>query len=336
MTYKWFDQNPVNQPANRHTAAMDYNPNTQRSVLFGGSTSFFGPTAFNDVWYWENGNWTQAFPTGTPPIARSTMSMIYDPINDEFLMFGGISNSSVHLNDTWALKGDLSAWTQKTPSTVPVARYGYQMAYHPATSSIYMWGGYNSNFFPGDRYETYRWTGSNWVLLTPANAPNSSFEFYVMFGTPVALEPNSGKLVWFAQHWKINPLSELLVQAYFDGTNFTAINSVSAVSFGVFAFGASYGMAVHNNLGRVIVAGGNAGSNYVPTQSLRPYPSTQWDRHDNSLAFSGTDPISNVQFPVMAPDKDGNVICYAVNNFLVAKTYVFKKVKVQAQIIRRS
>lgn len=336
MGYQWVDLNPVHTPPIRFFGAIDYNPNTQRVVLFGGNTNggFGGPGALNDIWYWDGTDWTQAFPSGGPPLARSWHKFVYDPIHDEFLTFGGSSNAATYLSDTWTLSGDLTTWTQKTPSVVPVGRYGYAMSYHPATSSIYMMGGNNPNFFPNDRYETYRWTGSDWVLLSPANAPNSVFQFYLPFGTPVGLEPNSGKLVWINQHWKFSPVTEFPVQMFFDGINYTAINSFSAIMFGAFAFGSFQSLAVHNNLGRLLVAGGNGGSNYVPAQGLNAYPSTSWDRYDQSVTNS--DPLSLTQMPLIAPDKDGNVLAYSTNILSSVKTYSFRLVQSAGQIYRRS
>lgn len=335
MSYKWVDQNPVHSPTARRYTKMDYNPNTHRTVLFGGANSFAGPTVFNDVWYWENKDWHQAFPTGTAPGGRSSHGFAYDPIHDEFLLFGGINGSGVLFNDTWALAGDLSTWTQKTPSTVPTGRYGHQLTYHPSSSSIYMMGG---NSLGSDRYETYKWSGSNWILLSPANAPNGSFSFYIMQETPVALEPNSGKLIWFGQQWHFNPSTNFLTQIYFDGTDYTQNGIVGAISFGAFQFSGSfsfYDMAMHQNIGRTIIAGGVNNGTSSPgtlTQSLHPYPSTTWDSYYTLIA---ADPLSATQNPSLAPEAHGDVIAYRNDAFGVVKTMIFKKAS-SGQIIRRS
>lgn len=330
MSYNWVDQNPVHSPPGRYVNAIDYNPNTGRTVMFGGATGFGGPTSFNDVWYWENGDWTQAFPTGTLPVARSYHKFVYDPIRDEFITFGGLNNAGSVIGGTWALAGDLSVWTQKTPATNPAARYGYMMAYHPGSSSIILVGG-NSGF--GDIFETWRWTGTNWVLLSPANAPNSSFHFYSMFGRGFGLDPTSGKMVLTHQQWEFSSPSSFIVQSYFDGTDWTAINSFAAIMIGSFQFGAVPNMAVHNNLGRALLAGGTGSAPGESTSTLQPYPSHTWDQLYMPLV---SDALKDTQFPAIAPEVHGDVLSFSRDPFGVQKTLIFKLVSNAGQIYRRS
>src|SRR5215472_3842911 len=74
---------------------------TETIVMFGG-------IGFNDTWTWDQGAWTQQHPRHSPPQRSSTgpmPGMAYDVERGDVVVFGGIDNGNVALNDTWTWNG---------------------------------------------------------------------------------------------------------------------------------------------------------------------------------------------------------------------------------------
>src|SRR5262249_24771542 len=114
-------------PAQRDAHGQVYDPVRDRMLLFGGA-NMFGLTRleFNDVWAMSLGPspaWTQLAPTGTKPAQRHAHTMIYDPVRDRLVIFGG-RDVIGDRNDVWALSlSGTPAWTELLPSgTLPTAR----------------------------------------------------------------------------------------------------------------------------------------------------------------------------------------------------------------------
>jgi len=87
-------------------------------------------------------------------------------------MFGGAGNGAAA--DTWIWDGE--NWTQKSPATVPIARYGHTMAYDAAHGQVVMFGGGAANG-AGVAYlnDTWLWDGTDWTQGNPANRPTRAF-----------------------------------------------------------------------------------------------------------------------------------------------------------------
>lgn len=120
-----------------------YDPIRDRMIVFGGQ----GPSGkVNDTWALSlvgTPAWTRLAPTGPLPSARRNMSAIYDPVRDRIVMFGGLDQSGVFLNDLWALSllGGM-AWTQLAPNgTPPSPRCGHTAIYDPVRDRVAVFGG---------------------------------------------------------------------------------------------------------------------------------------------------------------------------------------------------
>ncbi len=74
-------------------------------IVFGGQV----PGLVNDVWVLSDANgigtqtWTQILPSGTPPSARTSNTVVFDPGSNRMTIFGG-SDSGGFLNDVWVLE----------------------------------------------------------------------------------------------------------------------------------------------------------------------------------------------------------------------------------------
>jgi hypothetical protein len=133
-----------------------------RMVIFGGSTSddYYG--VHNDVWELslreETPTWNKLAPLGPPPIARRTLTSVYDPLRDRMVVFGGWdateNGTASFLNDTWALSlSETPQWTQLAPTGGPPAgRDAMAAIYDPLGDRMVVFGGWSGVQMLGDTW----------------------------------------------------------------------------------------------------------------------------------------------------------------------------------------
>jgi len=104
-----------------------YDPVDQMVLLFGGSMYDDGYTLYNDLWSYryETNTWTEIETTSwrqvdseVRPPSRCCSIVVYDPVNDVILIFGGMANQ-VYMDDLWALDS-AGQWSQLTGGAGPV------------------------------------------------------------------------------------------------------------------------------------------------------------------------------------------------------------------------
>ena len=109
--------------------------------------------------------WTQLNPAKSPS-ARDAMVMVYDPVSQKTILFGGWDGSK-YLNDTWSFDG--KNWKRIWVKQAPPARAAAGAAYDSKLKEVVLFGGYR------DRYldDTWLWNGatSTWTEATSADQP---------------------------------------------------------------------------------------------------------------------------------------------------------------------
>lgn len=141
-------------PGMRIMHAMVFDSFTPRMILFGG---MMGGTYFNDTWAFDGptARWLRLETTGGPPAARSQHGMVYDPIGDQLVVFGGRDANIRPLHDTWLLDLTTLVWTQVDPDQKaphPQARDHVQMARDPLSGAIVMRGCFLDNGLPDETW----------------------------------------------------------------------------------------------------------------------------------------------------------------------------------------
>jgi len=146
---------------------MTYDAADGYVVLFGGEGGS------NDTWTFSGGNWTEVFPTVSPP-ARTWPSLTYDAADGYVLLFGGAtSQSSGYLNDAWSyLHGNWTQIANNGTQAWPSARRGANLQYDPADGYVLLFGG-ETNFTMSN--ETWTYLGGLWTELYPTNSPVPRF-----------------------------------------------------------------------------------------------------------------------------------------------------------------
>jgi hypothetical protein len=143
-TPHWDRLMTVASPSGRSGARMVFDPLRRRMILFGGNDA---TGSRNDAWALSldgTPNWSLVVPSGSSPIGRADMAMVYDSLGDRILIMGGLRQfQSQPRNDVWALSlSGTPQWTQILPLGPPPAiRYGHVGIFDPVRNRMLIWGG---------------------------------------------------------------------------------------------------------------------------------------------------------------------------------------------------
>jgi hypothetical protein len=157
-------------PSARSNHAMVYCNETNEIILYGGQGPSVNPT---DTWSFSpvTQTWSQVV-TATNPGVHHSLAMAYDPQENAVIVFGGFGDDSVERDDTWMFDCDTREWSELTPTTAPLARYGHVMVYDEVINKIVMTSGNTAS--QGHQQDT--WTldvaTSNWTELSPTGNPD--------------------------------------------------------------------------------------------------------------------------------------------------------------------
>ena len=187
---KWTKKTPGQSPGPRSGASLAYDSVRGKAVLFGGYRSGVGGGSTAETWEWDGDNWTQRFPSASPP-KRSGAAMAFDRSRGVAVLFGG--GDQLPGADTWEWDG--VNWTQVAVNApAPSARSGTRMCFDPEHSVCTLFGGGSSGRLPMDSavwsWDGKRWT-SSWVL--PA---------YGRFGLAMAYDTNRKRFVYCCGYYR--------------------------------------------------------------------------------------------------------------------------------------
>lgn len=143
-SHRWERKNPPIGPAVQYGHRMTFEAHTGRIVLFGG---FKGESVneggFNNTWIYENeaDRWTLMEPPVKPP-ARSYHCMVYHPVAERTIVWGGRPFQDQHDVMLWAYDSSINEWEALRSTNGPTRRYVYaSMVYCPRSNRIIMFGG---------------------------------------------------------------------------------------------------------------------------------------------------------------------------------------------------
>ena len=147
--------------------------NTQ-VVIFGGLASSSTGLDLNDTWVFDVQSrlWTQVVITSqASPSPRSQVSMVYDPVSSNVILFGGTSdNNTTYKNDVWSFNGSTNAWTLININSKPNARYNGLLTYYPPLNGFVLYGGLTGT----DLFNKKLYIDS-WLLRLPTNGETVSW-----------------------------------------------------------------------------------------------------------------------------------------------------------------
>lgn len=182
MLNYWFEISTTQKPTARSNAAMVYDSDRNKVILFGGiGWDPNVPSAkvmFNDTWEYDGYDWEKINTTNAPS-KRESHAMVYDPILKKTLLFGGKSDDSDP--NIWQYDGtNWSIFMKSNTSNTPKVRYGHSMAYCKEYNGILMYGGMNGDYIYD---ETWLLRNNTWMNMQPSITPQSEIKGSMVWNT---------------------------------------------------------------------------------------------------------------------------------------------------------
>jgi PKD repeat protein len=125
-------------PSARESAAMAYDPNLGKVVLFGGLTDH--RIALGDTWTYLNGSWSQFNSANETPAPRWGAGLVFDDemAPGSLLLVDG-RNATAFFNDTWSF--DASGWHRLPTAAAPSPRAFAAFGFDEVTKVAVLFGG---------------------------------------------------------------------------------------------------------------------------------------------------------------------------------------------------
>jgi hypothetical protein len=151
VTGKWTNRTGSgSKPAARSGAAIVYDSDRGKVVLFGGRAA--NGTDLDDTWEWEpsTGVWTPVSLPGNHPSARNQHGMVYQKSTKTILLFGGgnsdpqsidATEMTASLGDTWEYDPAIPSWTKRSPSSTPSIRHDFGLVWDSSRNKTVLFGG---------------------------------------------------------------------------------------------------------------------------------------------------------------------------------------------------
>jgi len=108
------------------------------------------------------------------PSSRYGCRLVYDPVNERLMMFGGTySGTSPQVyDDTWTFDWDTESWRLLEVEPHPPQRMDYGIVYVPELEGFILFGGWNMGGRLGDMW-LFDCASQTWTELHPAAAPEA-------------------------------------------------------------------------------------------------------------------------------------------------------------------
>ena len=175
----------------------------------------------SETWTWDGSTWTHLHPPKQGPVRLNVLSLAYDAVMGNVILFGGWGVGGHVFNDTWSWDG--ITWTELNPASSPPPTDTPTTAYDPVTKSIILFGsgdhaGLN---FPSWKNDTWSWDGTTWTKMQPAISPPARV------GASLAFDPALGKLILFGGRTTQKLLNDTWS---WSGTNWSQIKTANSPS----------------------------------------------------------------------------------------------------------
>ena len=180
QTNQWTEVFPANKPSNRQSFSMYYDSTAQKVILFGGYREIGGHLYDTWEYNYSDNSWTELSPSSNPS-GRYGSKMVYDPINQRGILFGGRATSI--LDDTWIYYYGNNTWIELNVTGSPDTRYWHGMVYDSNNHKIIVFGGRHIGA-PGDALED-TWildpSTNNWTEVLPMSHPSNRMDFSMVY-----------------------------------------------------------------------------------------------------------------------------------------------------------
>ena len=170
----WHQIVTVTAPSPRAGAMMVYDASDGYVLLFGGGgpPSGGGWYELGDTWTFSNGTWTNITANLTvSPSPRSDGGMVYDPVLQQVVLFGGQSgfDGGTVLNDTWTYHA--GAWVEVVPPRSPSVRTSPSMTWDNSSDEVVLFGGCANVNCTTVLNDTWTFQLGDWTNATVSPSP---------------------------------------------------------------------------------------------------------------------------------------------------------------------
>lgn len=170
-TWIWKDSSwkkmDVPSPPARGFCAAAYHAERKSIILHGGRGN--ERQTYSDLWEWDGMTWTML--EEESPVKVDHHQMVYLEDQKALFTFGGWDGKEV-MGKTWMWSG---TW-EKQADPSPPKRSAFSMVYHPADSSVRLYGGLWIN---GQYADMWAWQDKQWTALS-GPYDNSSLDHHAM------------------------------------------------------------------------------------------------------------------------------------------------------------
>jgi hypothetical protein len=186
-----------------------------RMLVFGGWN--FAPGSqpgSNEVWAFDpvSNRWEAISVRGIRPPPRLRHAAVWDSLNDEMLVFGGIPSQSGWLNDLWSFRPGTNIWRERTPiSGSPPPTNRIRGAWDPHGSRMFVYGGIGHCFLKDDLW-VYSTAGGAWQRVGSEADQSLRRE-----GAAAVYDEETGRLLLFGGCDGSSPRSDLVALSPTDG-----------------------------------------------------------------------------------------------------------------------
>ncbi len=167
---------PSVTPGERELTSLVYDPQRQRTLLFGGFR-YLGFRNFeygDDLWEWDGKSWSGPVKPAVRPPGRYSAGLTYDSARGKVVLFGGsvsVQGTETAGDDLWEWDSLTSTWEGPfTPPSRPGPRWFARLAYDEARRRVVLASGKDSALID----ELWEWDGASKIWagpLAPARRP---------------------------------------------------------------------------------------------------------------------------------------------------------------------
>jgi hypothetical protein len=128
------------------------------------------------------------------PENRIGPRMIYDPVNKQFLLYGGATwqNNRYHFyGELWSYQPETNTWTQIPTTNQPLPRFNHMLTYIPQRHQLFLFGGWSTNDKIDDTW-IYDIASSTWIQLHPTDHPSARSD------ASIAYDPTQDAVVLYS------------------------------------------------------------------------------------------------------------------------------------------
>jgi N-acetylneuraminic acid mutarotase len=125
---------------------------------------------------------TRGAEAGNRPSPRFGHRMVYDPVNERILLFGGAvyENRYTFFDDLWAYDYASNTWTEIDCGPGPSGRFNFMMVYLTGHNQVLLFGGFSATDRVSDTW-VYDITDNRWFRVSTDNSPSPRSDAAIVY-----------------------------------------------------------------------------------------------------------------------------------------------------------